>query len=101
MTDLLIAYLFSVFATYRTARMVALEDGPGNVFMDVRGALLGAPSWVQKGMGCPLCLGFWIAFIPAAIVGLSFGLPWWQFAGLQLAVSGGQAFLWDLVSDAD
>jgi hypothetical protein len=47
MTNLLIAYLFSVFATYRTARMVALEDGPGNVFMDVRGALLGAPAWVQ------------------------------------------------------
>jgi hypothetical protein len=100
MTNLLIAYLLSVFATYRTARMVALEDGPGNVFMDVRGALLGTPAWVQKGMGCPLCLGFWIAAIPALALAWAFGL-WVWVLGLWLSIAGGQAFLWDLVSDAD
>jgi hypothetical protein len=93
MTNLLIASLFGVLALYRTARMVALEAGPGNMFMDLRGSLLRAPTWVQKGIGCPLCLGFWFAFIPAAIVGLWFGLPWWQFAGLQLAMSGAQTAL--------
>jgi hypothetical protein len=93
MTNLLIAWGFSVFATYRTARMVALEDGPGNVFMDIRGALLGTPSWVQKGMGCPLCLGFWIALVPAAIMVWWLSLPWWSFVGLWLAMSGAQTAL--------
>lgn len=100
MTDLLIAWALSVLAVYRTARMVAIEDGPGNMFMDVRGALLKAPAWVQKGVGCPLCLGFWFAAIPALALAWTFGL-WLWFFGLWLAIAGGQAFLWDLVSDAD
>jgi hypothetical protein len=98
MTNLLIAYLLSVLAVYRVARMVALEDGPGNVFQDVRGALLRAPAWVQKGMSCPLCLGFWLALVPALVVVWAFGL-WLWVVGLWLAIAGGQAFLWDLVSE--
>ena len=98
MTDLLIAYLLSVFAVYRVARMIAREDGPGNVFQDLRGALLRAPAWVQTGMSCPLCLGFWIALIPALIL-VPIGLTTWHWSvGIWLAIAGGQAFLWDLVT---
>jgi hypothetical protein len=51
-------------------------------------------------MGCPLCLGFWIAAVPALILAWAFGL-WVWVLGLWLSIAGGQAFLWDLVSDAD
>jgi hypothetical protein len=99
MIDLFGLWLLSVLAVYRPARMIALEDGPGNVFMDVRGSLLGMPLWVQKGVSCPLCIGFWLSGIPAAILTLCLALPLWSFFGLWAAIAGGQAFLWDLVSD--
>lgn len=99
MIDLLGLWALAVLAVYRPARMIALEDGPGNVFQDLRGSLLKAPAWVQKGISCPLCIGFWLAVLPAAILVWCLALPLWSFFGLWAAVAGGQAFLWDLVSD--
>jgi hypothetical protein len=56
--------------------MIALEDGPGNIFDNFRTWLLlypGLPDpnsrqvhWIKKGFHCPLCLSFWIS-IPISL----------------------------------
>lgn len=94
MFDVLITFILAVFATYRVARMVALEEGPGAIFEDMRNFYL-TDDWIGRGIRCPLCLGFWFAAIPAGTIGMALGLPWWQFAGLHLAIAGGQAVLHD------
>lgn len=92
-------YILIALATYRAARMVALEDGPFEVFAGLREAaarrFVGrelAPGmvedhWVVKGVNCPLCVGFWVA--PAMF------LLWYLLPGAVavLAVAGAAAWL--------
>lgn len=92
MTDLLIAILIAGFAVYRVAKMVATEEGPFSVFLKLRNRFLG-DSWIDRGMHCPLCVGFWLAAIPASIA-VSVGFVAWQwFVGIWFAIAGLQAFL--------
>lgn len=92
-------YILIALATYRAARMVALEDGPFEVFAQLReGAarrFVGrelAPGmvedhWVVKGVNCPLCVGFWAA--PVLLL-LWYLLP---VIVIVLAVAGAQCWL--------
>lgn len=78
-------------AVYRLARMIAMEDGPFNLFMKLRsfwGDRLGWEHWISQGFLCPLCLSFWIA-------GLALLAPEWllQWFGLAGAVSVIHLFL--------
>jgi hypothetical protein len=74
-------------AVYRTARMLALEAGPFELFARWRGWAeeRGAPEWMIEGFGCPLCLSFWLSWAAALL------LPWqgvaWYVA-TALALSG-------------
>lgn len=92
-------YILIALATYRTARMVALEDGPGDVFpalrnwaarrfvgVEIAPGML-ADHWIARGLACPLCVGFWIAPLMAAAWVV---LPW---AVIWLAIAGAAAWL--------
>ena len=75
-------------ASYRASRMVALEEGPFEVFAILRGKLDG-PNWIGRGIGCPLCIGFWLSpiLLLLAITPYVNFIVWW------LAVAGLQTFL--------
>jgi hypothetical protein len=85
-----IAYLLAVFATYRVARILAMEDGPADVFQRIRERI--DPTGEQKtslarGVNCPLCVGVYVAFLMACLVPFQswqmFVLAWFGIAGAQ------------------
>src|SRR5262249_55240931 len=58
----IVALVLASLATYRLARMVASEEGPGGVFVKLRGVLdADQQTWFGRGMNCQLCVGFWLA----------------------------------------
>lgn len=46
----------------------------------------GAPSWMVEGLGCPVCVSFWMTMAAAIVIGG--GASWWLIwlAGYGLAV---------------
>jgi len=83
-------YILVALATYRVATDLAWEDGPGDVFAWARGQALqrfGPASWVTNGLGCPICLSFWLA--PLALAAWAWA-PWLV---LWLAVAGAVALV--------
>jgi hypothetical protein len=96
----MLTYILAVLATYRVARMLALEEGPFSVFDRWRNLFL-KDDWIGRGMRCPLCLGFWLA-LPAAVAALLFDrtLPADAALLVWLGIAGGQAVLWDWTNDA-
>lgn len=90
-----LALLLAVFATYRLARMFALEEGPFGVFDRVRGrADPEQKTWLGRGVNCPLCLGWWIAgLVVLALLPLA---DWRTFMLTWFGVAGGMAalYLW-------
>ena len=68
--------LLAAFAVYRLSALVAFDDGPGDVFLKLRGAA-GAYQYGEDGrparavgrlVSCPHCLGVWFAAGCAALV---------------------------------
>ncbi len=88
--------LLAGLTTYRIAHMVALEDGPFEVFTWLRQRLGGdeQATWVGRGINCVLCIGFWSALLVAAWwfvpgwVG-TLGLLWGGFSGFVLVMHRG------------
>jgi hypothetical protein len=78
-------------AAFRLAHMVALEDGPFDIFAQFRGRIDPLQTtWLGRGVNCPLCVGFWASlfvfvvwFIP--IVGQLL-IVWWAIAGAQTVI---------------
>lgn len=59
----MIALLEAILGTYRIGRMLAKEDGPFDLFTNVR-TLLGGneqKTWIGRGVNCPLCISWWVA----------------------------------------
>lgn len=86
--NLLAQVLVAGVAAFRLGQMVALEDGPFDLFVLWR-EKIGADkqqNWVQRGFACPACCSFWAAalcallFHPAGVIG--FLLVWWASAGV-------------------
>lgn len=86
----MIAYLLAVFAAYRIARIIAMEDGPADVFQRIRERV--DPTGEQKtslarGINCPLCVGVYAAFLMALLLRVDswqmFLLAWFGIAGAQ------------------
>lgn len=77
-----------VLATYRVVRMVALEDGPAEVFLTLRTWVFErwGNGWQNRGIGCVLCLSFWFGW---GVAGLIPWASWQEYVLLALAVSGG------------
>lgn len=93
-TDLLIAMLLAGVAVYRVAKMVATEEGPFGLFLKLRNRFLG-DSWLDRGLHCPLCMGFWLSGIPALLLSGATGF-WLWLPGFWLAIAGVQTFLEEL-----
>lgn len=107
---MLIAVLLAAFAVYRLAFMIAREEGPFDVFdrLRTRAARLPVefqsgefanrtrPHWIQRGLGCPLCISWWLA-LPAAML-VAHSLSETSITGLALwpAIAGICLFLYQL-----
>lgn len=86
---------------YRLARLVAIDDGPADAilkFRDKLGAYGYGPNGqprtsLGRGIVCPYCVGFWIAFFVAIAA-----YPWPEFIVYWLALAGAQSFLQSLES---
>ena len=58
--------ILAVFAVYRLAQLVAIDDGPGDVFRRLRAwAITG---WLAGLVHCVYCAGVWFAAIVGAWV---------------------------------
>ena len=62
----MVEILLAVFATYRIARMLTLEEGAFGAFAWVREHIdPQQATWLGRGVNCPLCTGFWVAGVMA------------------------------------
>lgn len=61
-------YIIAAFATYRTARMIAEEDGPAFVFKRLRDRWTDTSSSIALGVRCFYCVSFWVALPVARVV---------------------------------
>jgi len=93
----LVRFVLAVFACYRLAELIAIDDGPGDVFVSLR-FKLGAYNFGGNGrpdtslgrfIECPYCLGIWFAAVFALVLWPS----GWMTPVYWLAIAGGQAFL--------
>lgn len=91
----MISGVLAIFAIYRAARMLALEEGPFEVFTRLRNRFVD-DTWIGRGVRCPLCLGFWLSLIAALGLEATPLLVWWlgmagASAALHLALGDGDA----------
>lgn len=91
--EILLRVVIVALAAYRVSRMIALEDGPFDLFSRFRSKFdkpKGVPlNWIERGVSCPLCVGIYIS------IGMYF-LSGWDVVNLVvfiLAVAGLQTFL--------
>ena len=75
-----LAFFLAVLATWRVAYMLAREDGPFDVFANIR-AKVGQETWFGRGLHCVLCMSFWISLPAAWLAGLPIILGWLGIAG--------------------
>lgn len=78
-----------ILAAYRASYMIVFEDGPDDIFAQLRTSIharYGDKAWQTKGINCLLCVSFWLA-LPAAM--LASPLGWRQLILDWLAVAGG------------
>ena len=68
--------VLTVFAVFRIAALIAIDDGPFDVFLRIRSVAgvyqLGADGRPARGVGrlvsCPHCIGVWIAFAVSPLI---------------------------------
>lgn len=75
----------AILATYRVSRMMALEDGPFDVFSWLRDKV-SQRSWIGRGLACTLCLSFWLAWLSASLLP---HLSWSEYLLASLGIAGG------------
>lgn len=75
-------FLLVTLAVYRVSRMIAIEDGPFDVFAKIRGRIdPNQRTWIGRGLVCVLCISFWMAGLAALIVGATW-IEWLAMAGV-------------------
>lgn len=97
-SDLWISLVIAAFVVYRIARMLAIEEGPFELFLSLRGLLYEKypKQWVANGVTCPVCLSFWTAIPVAVLLYLQLHLDWYAILWLWFALSGIATFLYKL-----
>jgi hypothetical protein len=81
-------FLIVLLATYRLSHMIAMEDGPFDMFATARDAI-GQASWVGRGFHCALCLSFWLSLPMAWVIVSDFdalAFTWLGIAGACLVL---------------
>lgn len=91
-------FLLQVFAVYRIARLVSIDNGPFDCFLALRNlAGKAAARWtftrtLADLVNCQFCVGVWVALLLALIFQNAYPI-WLNW----LALAGAQAVLADLV----
>lgn len=87
--------ILAILATYRIARMIAIEEGAFGVFEWVRSKVDPRQNtWLGRGMNCPMCISFWVALAFTFLI---------QVASLQLflvtwlGIAGGAVIVYQVV----
>ncbi len=81
-----LSFIIAILATYRLAHMMTREDGPFDVFANLRGAMdPEQKTWWGRGLNCALCVSFWLA-LPAALMAGGGAGEWIGVAGGALIV---------------
>ena len=99
MSDWLTLLLLTM-GVYRAAHMAVYEDGPFEMFTELRSwavSRFGNQSWVVKGLNCPLCTSFWLSAIGAFSL-LLLGWPVGLFLHLWFGVAGAALLLDSLIA---
>ena len=104
--SMLIATLLASFAVYRVAYMIAREEGPFDMFDRLRLSVSRLPAktsgnrtrphWIQRGLGCPLCISWWLALPAAFIVVYSLSEPLLVAFALWPVIAGICLFLYQM-----
>lgn len=81
--DFLIQFFLSAMAVYRVSYMIAVEDGPFDLYVVLR-AKFNQATWIGRGLACPLCISWWLSMIPAVFMPHFFLLDWLAIAGFCL-----------------
>jgi len=101
-------FVLAVFAVYRLAQLVAIDDGPFAIFSRLRGSVAqwsagvdtGSLRWTARELiKCPYCLGVW--FGAFAVLPVWFPTAIGDLALLALGIAGGQCFLQDFSRDKE
>lgn len=83
-------FILAVLAVYRLCHMLAVEDGPFDIFFRVREAVqnkFGPAHWVSRGFNCPLCMSFWVSLVTNILIFP--GADFVTFCLYWLALTGG------------
>lgn len=74
-------FTIAVLGVYRLAYLIACEDGPFNAAVELRSRVMewdvsrkndpmhDPDHWLNTGLNCPLCLSFWMAWLPGILFG--------------------------------
>lgn len=81
-------FLLALLGTYRLSHMIAMEDGPFDVFADLRDKA-GQRTWIGRGLHCPLCISFWLSWIMGARLVVTGNVPFHQWTVVSLGLAGG------------
>lgn len=102
--ELVVRWVFCVFATYRFSHVLAYELGPNAVFEKIRRFLrnkYGAESLYLQFMLCPLCTSFWISLILYPVFFWHFPITqWYDIPSAWFSVGGGVLVLHKLITDS-
>lgn len=77
--------VLATLATYRLSRMIALEDGPADVFSLLR-ERVSQRTWVGRGLACTLCVSAWLCWLVALLLPL---MTWQEYILASLGIAGG------------
>jgi hypothetical protein len=85
-SQLLAGCLVGGLVVYRVGHMLAIEDGPFDMFSWMRGKI-GQRTWVGRGFHCILCVGWWLALpVGVLIAPDQWWLAWPAVAGVTLVL---------------
>lgn len=72
------SFMIAALAIFRVAHLIAKENGPFDVFLQLRDITMmryGRFHWLTEGIHCPVCVAFWLAWlVPFVPVWIQFGL---------------------------
>lgn len=101
-------FIVASFACYRLATLVAIDNGPSDIFLRLR-TKAGCCAAAEQGRGkeqgpcislaallnCPYCLGLWFAPVLALLIAGSVQ----EYILLSLGIAGVQTFLQEITND--
>lgn len=82
----------AVFAVWRVAEMVALEEGPFSIFVRLQ-TRFNQRTWVGRGLRCTWCVSFWAGAVAAIWLAYWDYVPWALSPVYWFALSGASCML--------